>query len=108
MRQQFPEVLPAQNVVSVGEALFLSNNVEFEQYLRSSDQPDHLVPMLMNLADHASRVDTVFQAALGRFPADDERNLLIEFLNQREGSLAAGLRQIVWSLLTSAEFRFNH
>jgi hypothetical protein len=42
-------------------------------------------------------------------PADDEeRALLGEFLQQHADRPVEGCRQLLWALVTGAEFRFNH
>ena len=39
---------------------------------------------------------------------DEERDVIVSYLEKRPDSLQVAMTQIVWSLLTSAEFRFNH
>ena len=38
----------------------------------------------------------------------EEITLLTAFIDERESRREAALRQVVWSLLASSEFRFNH
>ena len=45
---------------------------------------------------------------LCRPPHDEERKLLGDYLEQRADRPAEARRQMVWALLTSAEFRFNY
>ena len=41
-------------------------------------------------------------------PPDDEELVLLDaFLTERSDRPAEGCRQLLWSLLTSSEFRFN-
>ncbi len=107
-RQQFPDVLPDQNIVTVGDTLFLSNHAAFDQYLIDSNQSDHLVPRLLAIKQPEKQIDGMFQTAFGRPALDDEHAAIKQFLDDRKDALELGLRQVVWSLLTSAEFRFNH
>ncbi len=107
-RQQFQDVLPDQNIVTVRDALFLSNSTELDQFLRDSQGPQDLIPRLTDMEDHSPRIDVLIHTAFGRPATIDERQVLVEYLEQRPGALESALTQIVWSLLTSAEFRFNH
>jgi hypothetical protein len=59
--------------------------------------------------DHASRVETLFLAALSRPPEPAEMDLFLE--NESSGDPAARravLADIFWTLLNSAEFLLNH
>jgi hypothetical protein len=107
-RQQFPEVLPDQNVVAVSDTLFLSNSIGFDQFLRESTQVGHLVPRLLQMKDNSARINALCQFVFGRPPSDDEQRILFTYLEQRSDSLESALIQVIWSLVTSAEFRFNH
>jgi hypothetical protein len=108
LRQQFKDVLPDMNIVTVTDTLFMSNNVDFDKYLRESIAPEHLVPSLLAMNDHRSRADAICNAVFGRAPTDEERDAIVSYLEKRPDSLQTAMTQIVWSLLTSAEFRFNH
>jgi hypothetical protein len=48
------------------------------------------------------------RTVLCRPPRDEERKLLGDYLKQRGDRPAESQRQMVWALLTSAEFRFNY
>jgi hypothetical protein len=53
-------------------------------------------------------IDAVVNASFTRPPTDDERKLLERYLKDRTDRPVEGIRQIVWALLTSSEFRFNY
>jgi hypothetical protein len=108
-RQQFKEVLPDDHVVSAGDTLFLSNNAPFHRFLAESDQSPHLVPQLLEMDDDdAARIDRLFRTIFGRPASDDEQQVIVQYLGSRGESPPLAWQQIVWSMLTSAEFRFNH
>lgn len=93
--------------VSVDEALLFSNGATLsDEYLRSGD--DRLVGDLAGRAESAEIVTVMFSSALSRSPTDEERSAVAAFLDQRSDRRAEGIRQAVWALLASPEFRFNH
>jgi hypothetical protein len=107
-RQQFLDVLPDENRVTINDALFLSNGSEFDNFLKSSNDEDHLIPRLLQFSSAKRQATLLITTALGREPAQDEVQAMAEYLEKRSGERQNALRQVVWALLTSAEFRFNH
>jgi hypothetical protein len=53
-------------------------------------------------------VTTAFASVLSRPPTDDERQAVAGYLEQRHERKPEGVQQVVWALLASPEFRFNH
>jgi hypothetical protein len=47
-------------------------------------------------------------AIFGRAAADEEKQELAQWLASRDDSPDHALTQLLWSLATSSEFRFNH
>jgi hypothetical protein len=90
--------------IGVDEALFLSNN---ERVMRELLQGG-LVHRLQQIDDEAELVDTAVRSVLLREAAPEEREALIDYLRQRSDRREAACQQIVWSLLSSTEFRFNY
>jgi hypothetical protein len=45
-----------------------------------------------------------FQAVLGRDPDAEETKATTEFLKEHSGDAAAKVRDLMWALMTSAEF----
>lgn len=100
--------MPLENFqVSVSESLLLSNNDKMAQELLA-DRPNQLVGQLRLLACHQEQVQTAAWAILSRAPTTEEAALLEDYLNERADRPADGLAQMVWVLLSGAEFRFNH
>jgi hypothetical protein len=99
---------PGENFqVGVSEALLFSNNDQIgKEFL--ADAGDRLVGRLKQLKDRNELIDTAVRSVLARPASDDERKLLGEYLSRREDRPVEACRQLVWALLTSAEFRFNH
>jgi len=93
--------------VSVSEALLFSNSVRVgQEYL--ADGGDRLVGRLKGLKDRKEIIDTAVRTVLCRAPEQDEINAMDDFLKQRADRQGEACRQLVWALLTCAEFRFNH
>jgi hypothetical protein len=53
-------------------------------------------------------VEHLYHRILGRQPGDEERSHCVDFLNSRADHRQTAIESLVWALITSAEFRFNH
>jgi hypothetical protein len=91
---------------SATEALFLSNNVETQRLVTKSGK--NLVARLTVLTDDEAMIDAAVWTVLGRAPDAEEHTLLVRWVADRGLDRAKACGQLVWALLTSAEFRFNH
>lgn len=92
--------------ISVSEALLMSNGDRIQKLL--DDKNERLIRRLAQIEAGDERVALAVRNVLSRPPADDEVSLLGEYLAQRSDRPVDAIRQLVWVLLTSAEFRFNH
>jgi len=93
--------------VSVGEALLFSNGDRVRKEFLS-DAPDRLLGRLKTLKNNDEVVDLVFRTVLSRPPAPEEAAAVKGYLDQRADRPDDARRQVVWALLTGAEFRFNY
>lgn len=93
--------------IGVGEALLFSNNDRLMKDLLA-DGNDRLMGRLKQIADRNERIATAVQSVLSRPIRDEEKQALSEYLGRREDRPLEACRQLVWALLTSAEFRFNY
>lgn len=92
--------------IGVSEALLMSNSDRLKELL--SENGDRLVARLAKITDRREQIDLAVRATLSR-PADDEEiTLLGEYLASHQDRPIEGCRQLVWALLMSSEFRFNH
>ena len=107
-RQQFPEVLPSDFVSTVKDALFLTNGEPLDRLINSSQQASHLIPQLLAADSSQSQVQVLFQALYCREADDIEKEAVVSYLSEHSGSPAEAMKQVVWSMLSSAEFRLNH
>lgn len=92
--------------VGASEALLFANNEALQRDLFEGSGT--LVSRLKQIADPTQRAELAVRTVLCRPARPDELRTLSEYLRQRADRADAANRQIVWALLTSAEFRFNH
>ncbi len=93
--------------IGVAEALFFSNGRRISQELLAEGD-GRLVARLLKVADAAEQVDLAVRNVLSRPPDAEERRVLGEYLEHRTDRPEDACRQLVWALLASPEFRFNH
>ena len=93
--------------IGVAEALLFSNGKTITGDLLA-DGSDRLVRRLKQTASPAELIDLAVRNVLSRPPDDDEVRTLGAYLGQRTDRPEDACEQLVWILLTGAEFRFNH
>jgi hypothetical protein len=91
---------------STTEALFMSNHAEVQRL--TAPAGNNLAARLAALADTGEVVDTAVWTVLSRAPEADERAELMKWLDGHKQDRAKACGEMVWALMTSAEFRFNH
>lgn len=90
---------------STSEALYMSNHPEVQKLLEPSKT--NLTGRLLVQQSTKELVDTAVWTLLSRPPETEERDFLVQWVESKLDR-AKACRQLVWSLMTSAEFRFNH
>jgi hypothetical protein len=91
---------------STTEALFMSNHPEVQRLAAAAG--NNLTARLAALPDAGQMVDTAVWTVLGRAPEADEQAELVKWLDGRKQDRAKACGEMIWALMTSAEFRFNH
>lgn len=91
---------------STTEALFMSNGSPAQQLVRAGGQ--NLAARLGELTDPGQVINLAVWTTLGRAPDAEEQQYLLQWLAQRAADSKAASRDLIWALLTCAEFRFNH
>jgi hypothetical protein len=91
---------------STGEAMFLSNGGEVQRLMQPNGK--NLAARLSATTDTGSLVDTAVWTLLARAPEAEERTYLIGWLDKHKQDRTKACAGLIWSLATSAEFRFNH
>jgi len=89
--------------IGITESLKLSNDAAL---LKTTG--DKLVPALQKIPDARQRIDAAVWAVLSRPASSTEVELFSDFLEQRKDRPEEALRHMVWALINSPEFRFNH
>lgn len=93
--------------VGTEEALLFANGERFtNDYLKTGN--DSLIGQLKNIEAPQEQVSVAFQTILTRKPSHDEQVAIEGYLAERIADEDSALRQIVWALFASPEFRFNH
>ena len=85
-------------------ALWLANNPEFERLIAEGG----LAQRLSELADDRAAIDESFAAIFAREPTGEERAAAAEFILRRADRRIEAYKRLIWSMVTSSEFRFNH
>jgi hypothetical protein len=88
----------------VREALFQANSPQFAEVVAKGG----LASRLAGIADDGLLVEEAFWCVLSRPPSQEERERFHQYLLARRDRRLAACQQIVWALVASAEFRFNH
>jgi hypothetical protein len=91
---------------SAAEALFMSNAPRIQG--RALASGNNLAARLAVVESTDELLDKAFQTVLSRMPDDEERGELKSWLERPGSDRRADCGSLVWALVTSAEFRFNH
>ena len=97
-----PDVLPRDYNATFQQAQFLSNSPALAEILKPAN--DSAASRIAALPDAASRVRETFLAVHSRSPDAEETEHAIAFLNARPDKPADAARDLLWALMTSAEF----
>lgn len=100
----FPDLMADTYNPSLQQALFLSNSPIVDGLLNSA--PGNTTAKLIALKTNEARVRAAFVTVLGRAPDASELQQCQLILNAR--SPEKGIRNLLWALLTCAEFQVNH
>ncbi len=97
-----PDVLPKEYNATFQQAQFLSGSPTMTALLQAA-QPG-AITRLSALPDPTTRVREAFQSVYGRAPDADETAQAVAFVNANAAHPAEATRDLLWALLTSAEF----
>lgn len=109
LRKPLPEVLPETISTGIAEALFYSNNPAVNEFLKNSSGPESLISQVMKLDSSIDQVNLLCETVYGRSAGQDEMEQVAAYLKSTPSdSVRQRWEQILWALLTNAEFHFNH
>jgi hypothetical protein len=102
----FPDVLTEESIANVAQGLLLSNS-ELVSDLVSIKQSRFLQSLAAPM-DNETIIDRLFVVILGRKPDPDEVAYCRKYIDARIDQRDRAIEGLAWSIITSAEFRFNH
>ena len=102
--RDFPDLAAPEYNATLQQAMFLSNSPVLEPLLRP--YPGNLAQRLEGLTDDRARVREAFRAILGRSPDRQELEAGVAHLRGHPGQ--GGRSQLLWALISGAEFQVNH
>jgi hypothetical protein len=91
---------------TVHQALFLANGGVLAGWLNPGG--NNLSERVAKIAEPAAVADELYLSLLTRRPTADEQAQVAAYWEAGKADRAAAAREMIWSLVTSAEFRFNH
>ena len=97
-----PDVMPRDYQATFQQAQFLSAAPALKELLEPV--PESTVARIAALQAPSERVEAAFRAVLGRAPEPEEMAQAEQVLASRPEQPAEAARDLVWALLTSAEF----
>ena len=86
------------------QALFVANGGTVVGWAGGGPLAQRLAP----LTDGKAFADELYLSTLTRRPTEVEVNEAVQYLASRPTERPNAIRELIWSLVTSAEFRFNH
>jgi hypothetical protein len=90
---------------ALAQALELVNSSEIQRKL--SHKEGYVARLVENTKPHEENTDDIFLRVFARRPTSAEKETAVEFLKS-ESDRGEGYRSLVWSLLATNEFLFNH
>lgn len=127
VRREFPEVIPENDSSSLQQALYLSNDANLNRLVNDAAnrlakvdaaQAEEDLVADQNISidlsnptaqpnDQTQIINRLYLRIFGREPEQDERQVVTQFLHEQQANENA-IGDVVWAMITSAEFRFNH
>ena len=93
--------------VSVSEALWFSNNGSVAGDFLSAGG-DRLVGYLKAMENDAEVAAAAFRSVFSRECDAEEQQAIADYLGERKDRREEAIKQVVWAMMSSPEFRFNH
>ena len=93
---------------SIEQTLYLSNDVGIQNWLPPAGA--NLAQRLMALppTDFAAMADELYLSCLTRLPTPEEVQEISAYMADRGETRVVACQELIWAVITSAEFRFNH
>lgn len=88
------------------QALFVANGGTVNSWIAPA--AGNVTERLANAGDWKKGAEDLYLSVLGRLPTEQEIADVAGFMSAREKDRPVAAQELVWALVTSAEFRFNH
>jgi hypothetical protein len=88
------------------QALFAANGGPINSWVAPA--ADNVTERVIKRENPREAAEELYLAVLTRPPTESEAVDVVQYLNRRAADKAAAAQELVWALLNSAEFRFNH
>jgi hypothetical protein len=85
--------------------LLLANSDEMENKIGAGD--GRVAKLVKDKRPPADAIEELYLASLSRPPTDAEKNKTVGYLDH-QANKQQGLEDVLWALLNSKEFMFNH
>jgi len=90
---------------TLSQVLLLANSEEMENKIAAGD--GRVAKLFKDKKPPADAIEELYLASLSRPPTDAEKNKTLSYLDQ-QANKQQGLEDVLWALLNSKEFMFNH
>jgi Protein of unknown function (DUF1549)/Protein of unknown function (DUF1553) len=97
---------PEEFQATLDQVLFLANGNLLRTWMTL--RAGNLADRLGKLEQPEAVAEELYLSTLTRLPSAEERREVAEYLQKRAQDRPAAVQELIWALLTSAEFRFNH
>lgn len=104
--QHFPDLLPVEYNATLQQTMFLSNSPLLQALLEPT--ANNTTQKLLDIENIEKRIQQAFLSVYGRLPDAEEAAATKQFLTHRLDRPKEGVQQLLWTLITSAEFLTNH
>jgi predicted nucleic acid-binding Zn-ribbon protein len=96
----------ARDIATADQALFVANAAAINSWVAPA--AGNVTENIAKQNDPAVAAEQLYLTVLTRMPTDSERADVANYLKDRAKDKAVAAQELVWALLNSAEFRFNH
>jgi hypothetical protein len=105
-RYSAPQGAPQDGfIATVDQALMILNAPSVQEWLKPN--PGTLTHRLAAIESPNELARQIYLAVLSRLPVAEETSFVTKLLNENPKERAAIIRELVWGLIASAEFRFS-
>ncbi|HWA97323.1 MAG TPA: DUF1549 domain-containing protein, partial [Pirellulales bacterium] len=99
--------LPGEDfAASLDQALFFGNAGVIDGWIKAT--PANLADRLQKATTDRALAEELYLSVFARMPSEDERARVRQYLESRKKDRPLAIEEMIWALLSSNEFRFNH